>query len=31
MSETITLEVLRYHPETESEPHLQTLYRTLQG
>ena len=23
MSETITLEVLRYHPETDSEPHFQ--------
>ena len=24
MSETITLEVLRYHPETDSEPHFQS-------
>jgi len=23
MSETVTLEVLRYHPETDSEPHFQ--------
>ena len=23
MSESITLEVLRYHPETDSEPHFQ--------
>ena len=24
MTETITIEVLRYHPETDSEPHVQT-------
>ena len=30
MSETVTLEVLRYRPETDSEPHFQTLHRPLQ-
>ena len=31
MTDTITLEVLRYHPETDTEPHFQRYERALQG